>query len=51
MRHNERYDRWMLSEREMTVKIRNRENAARKARERSAARKALKAEHKRALPK
>jgi hypothetical protein len=46
MRHNERYDRWMLSEREMAVKVRNRENAARKARERSAARRALKGEKK-----
>ena len=48
LRHNERYDRWVLSERELAVKVRNRENAARKARERSAARKALKAEKKRA---
>jgi len=47
MRHDERYDRWMLSEREMAVKVRNRENAARKARERSAARKAIRAEEKR----
>jgi hypothetical protein len=47
MRHDERYDRWMLSEREQAVKRRNRLNAERKARERSAARKALKAEEKR----
>jgi hypothetical protein len=47
MRHDERYDRWTLSEREMGVKLRNRQNAERKARERSAARKALKAEEKR----
>jgi hypothetical protein len=43
MRHDERYDRWMLSEREQGVKLRNRQNAERKAKERSAARKALKA--------
>src|SRR4030095_2861436 len=47
MRHDERYDRWTLSEREHAVKRRNRENAERKARERSAARKALKAEERR----
>ena len=47
MRHDEHYDRWTLSEREMTVKVRNRENRERKARERSAARKALRAEEKR----
>jgi hypothetical protein len=47
MRHDERYDRWTLSEREMTVKVRNRENRERKARERSATRKALRAEEKR----
>jgi membrane protein YqaA with SNARE-associated domain len=44
LRHNERYDRWVLSEREQAVKQRNRSNAERKARERSAARKALKVE-------
>jgi len=43
MRHDERYDRWTLSEREQAVKLRNRLNAERKAKERSAARKALKA--------
>jgi len=43
MRHDDRYDRWILSEREMAVKQRNRLNAERKAKERSAARKALKA--------
>jgi hypothetical protein len=48
LRHNERYDRWVLSEREQAVKQRNRSNAERKARERSAARKALKVEQKRA---
>jgi hypothetical protein len=47
MRHDERYDRWTLSEREHAVKRRNREKAERKARERSAARKALKAEERR----
>jgi hypothetical protein len=41
MRYNERYDRWILSEREQTVKARKRQNAERKAKERSAARKAL----------
>ena len=46
MRHDERYDPWMLSEREQTVKQRNRENRERKAKERSAARKALRAEQK-----
>jgi hypothetical protein len=40
LRNNERYDRWVLSEREQAVKLRNRLNAERKARERSAARKA-----------
>ena len=44
MRHDERYDRWLLSEREQTVKRRNEENRQRKARERRDARKALKAE-------
>lgn len=39
-RHDERYDRWLLSEREQTVKQRNRAHTERKARERSAARKA-----------
>jgi hypothetical protein len=43
MRHDPRYDRWLLSEREQAVKQRNRLNAERKARERSAARKALRA--------
>jgi hypothetical protein len=43
MRHDERYDRWTLSEREQAVKLRNRLNAERKAKERSAARKALRA--------
>jgi len=47
MRHDARYDRWMLSEREQAVKLRNRLNAERKARERAAARKALEAEEKR----
>jgi hypothetical protein len=40
LRHDERYDRWVLSEREQAVKLRNRLNAERKAKERSAARKA-----------
>jgi hypothetical protein len=47
MRHDQRFDRWVLSEREQAVKLRNRLNAERKAKERSAARKALKAEKKR----
>ena len=37
--HDERYDVWMLSEREQTVKRRNEENRQRKARERRDARK------------
>ena len=44
MRHTERYDRWVLSEREQTVKRRNEEYRQRKARERRDAREALKAE-------
>jgi hypothetical protein len=44
MRHDERYDRWMLSEREQNVKARNQEWRDRKARERRDARKALRAE-------
>jgi hypothetical protein len=43
MRHSERYDRWILSEREQTVKQRNEEYRQRKARERRDAREALKA--------
>ena len=39
-RHNERYDRWLLSEREMAVKVRNREHRERKLAEHHAARKA-----------
>ena len=41
MRHDERYDRWLLSEREQTVKLRNEEYKERRARERRAARQAL----------
>jgi hypothetical protein len=40
MRHDERYDRWLLSEREMGVKIRNREHREKKLSEHHAARKA-----------
>jgi hypothetical protein len=48
LRHNERYDRWVLSEREQAVKLRHRLNADRRAKERAAARKAaLKAEKER----
>ena len=43
MRHNQRYDRWILSEREQTVKLRNEDYRQRKARERRDAREALKA--------
>ena len=41
MRHDSRYDRWILSEREQTVKRRNEEYKQRRARERRAAREAL----------
>ncbi len=41
MRHNQRYDRWILSEREQTVKQRNEDYRQRKARERRDAREAL----------
>ena len=47
MRHDERYDKWLLSEREMTVKARNREHRERKLREHHAARKARQAAEKR----
>jgi hypothetical protein len=40
MRHDERYDRWVLSEREMGVKLRNRANHERKMREHHAAKRA-----------
>jgi len=40
MRNDVRFDRWVLSEREQAVKIRNRLNAERKAKERSDARRA-----------
>jgi hypothetical protein len=40
LRTDQRYERWVLSERELLVRRRNRESAERKARERSAARKA-----------
>jgi hypothetical protein len=40
LRNDQRYERWVLSERELMVRRRNRESAERKARERSAARKA-----------
>jgi len=39
-RHDERYDRWLLSEREMGVKLRNKEHRERKLKEHHAARKA-----------
>jgi len=41
MRHDSRYDRWILSEREQAVKRRNEEYKERRARERRAARQAL----------
>ncbi|HEY9466855.1 MAG TPA: hypothetical protein VIR54_27355, partial [Vicinamibacterales bacterium] len=41
MRHDSRYDRWILSEREQTVKRRNEEYKQRRALERRAARQAL----------
>ena len=40
LRNDQRYERWVLSERELMVRRRNRESAERKARERGAARKA-----------
>jgi hypothetical protein len=40
MRHDERYDRWILSEREMGVKLRNKANRERRMKEHHAARKA-----------
>ena len=40
VRHDERYDRWLLSEREMGVKLRNKEHRERKLKEHHAARKA-----------
>ena len=45
-RHDERYDRWLLSEREMGVKRRNKENRERKLKEHRAARKAREAAEK-----
>jgi hypothetical protein len=45
-RHDERYDRWLLSEREMGVKRRNKENRERKMKEHRAARKAREAAEK-----
>jgi hypothetical protein len=41
MRHDSRYDSWILSEREQTVKRRNEEYKQRRALERRAARQAL----------
>jgi hypothetical protein len=50
MRHDERYDRWLLSEREQAVKRRNREHREHKMREHHAARKAREATKKQAQP-
>ncbi len=46
MRHDERFDAWLLSEREMSVKVRNRERREHKMREHHAARKARNAAEK-----
>jgi membrane protein YqaA with SNARE-associated domain len=46
LRHTERFDRWVLSEREQTVKQRRRENADVRAKERRAARLAQEADEK-----
>jgi len=51
LRHNERWDRWVLSEREQFVKRRNREAAALKAKQRRAARLAREAEEKGSTPR
>jgi hypothetical protein len=48
LRHDERFDRWVLSEREQTVKIRNQQARELKARERRDARRTREAEEKRA---
>jgi hypothetical protein len=45
-RHDERYDRWILSERELGVKLRNKEHHEKKMREHHAARKAREAAEK-----
>ena len=45
-RHDERYDRWILSERELGVKLRNKEHREKKMREHHAARKAREAAEK-----
>ena len=45
-RHDERYDRWILSERELGVKLRNKEHREKKMREHHAARKARQAAEK-----
>ena len=50
-RHDERYDRWLLSEREMAVKVRNREHRERKLAEHHAARKARNTAEKQARAK
>jgi hypothetical protein len=48
MRHDERYDRWILSERELGVKLRNKANRERRMKEHHAARKAREAAAKQA---
>jgi len=50
-RYDERYDRWLLSEREMAVKVRNREHRERKLAEHHAARKARNTAEKQARAK
>ena len=49
LRHSERWDRWVLSEREQFVKRRNREARALKAQRRRAARRARESEEKEAM--
>jgi hypothetical protein len=51
MRYNERYDRWILSERELAVKARNRDHHGRKMAEHHAAKKARAAAEKKARAK
>ena len=46
LRHDERFDRWVLSEREQTVKMRNQQARELKARERRDARRAREAAEK-----